>query len=93
MDQAFFTVDLAEKSLTAADFGAVLAVIRLLPVRQHIAQRCVGGEIQPPDFPVDLTDGAELAGEIDIRLDVDRFEAFRKLSGFGDAVVFFDMLA
>ena len=63
VDQALLAVDLAEEALAAANLGAVLLVVRLLLVRQHVAQRRVGGEIQAADFEVDLADRAELAGD------------------------------
>ncbi len=62
VDEAFLAVDLAEKALAAADLGAVFLVVGRLLVRQHVAQRRVGAEVEAADFVVDLADGAELAG-------------------------------
>ena len=62
VDQALLAVHLAEEALAAANLGAVLRVVGRLLVRQHVAQRRVGGEVQAADLVVDLADGAELAG-------------------------------
>ncbi len=85
--------DLAEEALAAADLGAVLRVVRRLLVRQHVAQRRVGGEVQAADLVVDLADRAELAGAVHVGLDVDRLQALGKRAGLGGAVVLLDVLA
>ena len=62
VDQALLAVHLAEEALAAANLGAVFLVVGRLLVRQHVAQRRVGGEVQAADLVVDLADRAELAG-------------------------------
>ena len=93
VDQAFLAVHLAEEALAAANLGAVLGVVGRLLVRQHVAQRRVGREVQAADFVVDLADGAELAGEVHVGLDVDGLQPLREAAGFGGAVVLLDVLA
>ena len=85
--------DLPEEALAAADLGAVLLVVGRLLVRQHVAKRRVGGEVQPADLVVDVADRAELAGQVDVGLDVDRLEAVGEAAGLGGAVVLLDVLA
>ena len=60
---------------------AVLLVVGRLLVRQHVAQRRVGAEVQPADLVVDLADGAELAGAVDVGLDIDRRQPLGELAG------------
>ena len=93
VDQAFLAVHLAEEALAAANLGAVLRVVGRLLVRQHVAQRRVGGEVQAADLVVDLADRAELAGAVHVGLDVDRLEPVREAAGLGGAVVLLDVLA
>ena len=93
VDKAFLAVHLAEEALAAANLGAVFGVVGRLLVRQHVAQRRVGGEVEAADFVVDLADGAELAGKVHVGLDVDGLESLREAARFGGAVVLLDVLA
>ena len=93
LDEALLAVELPENSTSAAKSGAVLRVIRLSPVWQDVAQRCVGGEVQPPNLRVDLVDRGKLPIEIDVRLHVDRSQAFRKAARLPVSVVFLQMTA
>ena len=60
---------------------------------QDIAQGCVRREREAADFVVDLADGAELAGEIDIGLDVDGLEPLREAARLVGAVILLNVLA
>ena len=93
VDQALLAVDLPEEALAAADLGAVLRVVGRLLVRQHVAKRRVGGEVQAADLVVDLADRAELAGAVHVGLDVDRLQPVGEPAGLARAVVLLDVLA
>src|SRR3546814_7222822 len=82
MNQAFLAVDLPEEALAAPDFGAVFFVVGGLLVRKHVSQGRISAERQPPDFVVDLADGAELARQVNVGLDVDRTQTLGELAGF-----------
>ncbi len=93
VDEALLAVDLPEDALAAADRDAVLGVVLGLLVRQHVAQRRVGAEVQAPDLGVDLDDGRKQAGRVDVGLDVDRPQTLGEAAGLGRAVVLLDVLA
>ena len=93
VNQAFFTVHLAEEALAAANLGAVLGVVGGLLVRQHVAQRCIAGQIEAANFQVDVANGAKFAAQVHIRLDVDRRQTIRETACFAGAVVFFNVPA
>ena len=73
--------------------SAVFGVVGRLLVRQHVAQRGVGREGKAADFVVDVADGAELAGEVHVGLDVDGLKPLRETAGLLGAVVFLNVLA
>ena len=62
-------------------------------MRQDIAERRIGSEIQATDLRVDLANGGELPGEIDVRFDIGRFEALRKTTGLSYSIVLLEMSA
>ena len=82
VDEAFFAVHLAEEALAAANLSAVLGVVGRLLVRQDVAQRRIGREVEAADFVVDFADGAELAGEVHVGLDVDGLQSLRESARF-----------
>ena len=61
VDQTFFAIRLAEEAFAAPYLGAVFLVVGGLLVRQHIAQRCIGRQVEAADLVVDVADGLELA--------------------------------
>ena len=93
MDQTLFAVDLAEDAFAAPDGGAVLLVVGGELAFRHVAQRRVAGQVQAPDLQVDLLDRLELAGSVDIGLDVDGRQAARKAASLRSAVVLLDVPA
>ena len=60
---------------------------------RDVAQRRVGGEVQPSNLRVDLVDRGKLPFEIDVRLHVDRLQSFRKAARLPVSVVLFEMTA
>ena len=78
MDKALLTIRLAEEALATTDFCAVFGVVSRLLMGQDVAKRGICRELEAADFEVDAANWPELAGAIDIRLDVDGFEAVRK---------------
>ena len=91
MDQAFFTIRLAEETFAATHLGAVLGVVGRLLVGQHIAQRRVAGEGEPTDLLVDVADGTELARKVHVGLDVDGRQSVGEAAGLAGAVVLLHM--
>src|SRR5690606_8695994 len=91
VNQALFAVHLAEEALAAANLGAVLGVISRLLVWQDIAQGRITGQCEAADFQINVTDGAELAGEVNICFDVDWRKAIRETASLTDAAVFRDV--
>ena len=89
VDEAFFAVDLSKEPHAAANCGAVFGVIGRLFVGHHVPQGGVRGKVQPPDFGIDFPDGAELAGTVHVRFDIDGSQTFRELARFTDTVIFF----
>src|SRR3546814_11445635 len=61
-------------------------------MRKNVSQGRISAERQPPDFVVDLADGAELARQVNVGLDVDRTQTLGELAGFLRAVVALHML-
>ena len=93
MDEAFFTVHLTKKTFAAANLRAVFLIVGSLLVRQHIPERGVGREREAANLVIDFADGTELTSAVNVGLEIDGLEALRKPSGFGGAVIFFDVLA
>ena len=93
MNQALFTVYLSEETFAAANLGAVLQVVGLLLVRQHVAQRRIRGEVKAANLKVDVADRAEFARPVHVCFDVDGGQAIRETAGFGSAVVLLDVPA
>jgi hypothetical protein len=71
------------KKLSPPRISVLYFVVGGLLVRQHVAQRRVGGQVQAPDLQVDVLDGAELAGPVHVGLDVDRLQAVWEAAGLG----------
>ncbi len=82
-----------KKPGAALDLGAVLAVVGALLVREDVAEGGVGGQVQAADLEVDVGDGREHAGAVDVGLDVDGLEAVGEAAGLLDPVVLLDVLA
>jgi hypothetical protein len=70
VDQALLSVYLAEETLSTSDLRAVLPIVGILLVWEHVAEWRVGGQVQPPNFEVYLSDRRELACSIDVRFNV-----------------------
>ena len=93
MDKALLAVHLPEEAGATLDLGAVLLVVGLLLVRQHVSERRIGGEIQPPDLVIDLSNRAKLTGAVHIGLDVDWLQPVGEAASFGSAVVLLNVFA
>ena len=93
VNQAFFTICLAEEALAATNLGAVLLVIGFLLVRQHIAQGRIRRKVEPSDFQIDVADGAEFARTVHIGFDVDGRQALREPASLCRTVILFNMAA
>src|SRR4051812_46121084 len=93
MDEALFAVELTEETLSAANARAVLGIVGRLLVRQDVSQRSIRRQVETADLVVDLADGAELPGDVHVRLNVDRLEPFRKAARLGGAIILLNMLA
>ena len=93
MNQAFFAVCLPKKPFSALQLRAVFLVISVPLVRQHVAQRCIGSQIQPSYLQVDFVDGGEFPRQVHVRLYVDRLQTLRKAAGLRYAVILLQMAA
>ena len=68
-------------------------VVGRLLVRQNIAERSVGAQVETANLVVNLADGAEGPGDVHVGFDVDGLEPLRELAGFLRAIVFLDVFA
>ena len=66
LDKTLLAIRLPEETLSPAEPGAVFFVVCFALVRQYIAQWRVGGEVQPTDFRVHLSNSVKFPGKIDI---------------------------
>ena len=71
---------------------AVSTVVGLTAVLHHVTQWSKGGEFESADFGIDLAYGREAVGQIDVRINVLRREAFGEGAGLFRAVVFLNVL-
>jgi hypothetical protein len=62
-------------------------------VRKHVTKRGIRGKVQTTDLVVDLPDRTELAGSVNIALDVDGFKSLGELPCLVCPVIFLDMFA
>ena len=92
MNQTFFTINLSKDGLTATNLSAIFFIISPLLIWQHITQWRIGGEIQAANLIIDGTNRRKFFSQVYIRLDIDRFEAFREASGFVNPIILFDVL-
>ena len=91
LHQALLAIHLPEESLAPFELGAVLRVVRLPLVRQHVTQRRIGSQVEAADLRVDLTNGRERSRKVYVRLEVDRLQPLGKPSGLRRSVVLLDV--
>ncbi len=78
VDEALLTIHLPEIALSLLELRPIKLFVCLPFVRQHVAEGRVGCELEPPDLLVYLSDGRELAREVDLGLEVDRLQPLGK---------------